>query len=86
MRTLGKIAKKRKVFWDKKYDVGVGDKRSKRYKRIKHISETIRNCYLSRGFFDPNNQRSCHVNGLVETLELLLLETKAGHDGLFDEM
>ena len=50
---------------------------------------------------DPNNQgtcfadqRSCHldqrscdfVNGLIERLESLLLETKAGHDGLFDEM
>ena len=35
---------------------------------------------------DPSNQRSCHLNGLVERLELLILETKAGHDGLFDEM
>ena len=43
---------------------------------------------------DPNNQRSCHlnqrsrdfVNGLIERLELLILETKAGHDGLSDEM
>ena len=29
-------------------------------------------------FADPNN--------LVERLELLILETKAGHDGLYDEM
>ena len=35
---------------------------------------------------NPNNQRSCHLNGLVERLELLILETKAGHDGLYDEM
>ena len=35
---------------------------------------------------DPINQRSCHLNGLVERLELLILETKAGHDGLYDEM
>ena len=35
---------------------------------------------------DPNNQRSCHLNGLVERLEFLILETKAGHDGLNDEM
>ena len=42
---------------------------------------------------DPNNQgtcfadqRSCLLNGLVERLELLILETKAGHDGLYDEM
>ena len=50
---------------------------------------------------NPNNQgtcfadqRSCHlnerscdfINGLVERVELLILETKAGHDGLYDEM
>ena len=35
---------------------------------------------------DLNNQRSCHLNGLVERLELLILEKKAGHDGLYDEM
>ena len=41
---------------------------------------------------NPNNQRSCHlnqrscdfVNGLVERLELLILERKAGHDELYD--
>ena len=26
------------------------------------------------------------TNNLVERLELLILETKAGHDGLYDEM
>ena len=35
---------------------------------------------------DPNNQRSFPLNGLVERLELLKLETKTGHDGLYDEM
>ena len=35
---------------------------------------------------NPNNQRSCHLNGLVERIELLILETKSGHDGLHDEM
>ena len=35
---------------------------------------------------DPNNQRSCHLNGLVERLEFLILETKTGYDGLYDEM
>ena len=35
---------------------------------------------------EPNNQRSCHLNGLVERLEVLILKTKAGHDGLYDEM
>ena len=43
------------------------------------------------------DQRSCHhyvdqrncfadPNSLIEKLELLILETKAGHDGLYDEM
>ena len=36
------------------------------------------------------NQRSCHhfvdPNNLVERLELLILETNAGKDGLYDEM
>ena len=35
---------------------------------------------------NPNNERSCHLNGLVERLELLKLETNAGHGGLYDEM
>ena len=35
---------------------------------------------------DPNNQRSCRLNGLVERLELLILETKPDHDGLYDEV
>ena len=35
---------------------------------------------------NPNNQRSFHLNGSVERLELLILETKAGNDGLYDEM
>ena len=35
---------------------------------------------------NPNNQRSCHLNGLVERLKLIILETKAVHDGLYDEM
>ena len=35
---------------------------------------------------NPNNKRSCHLNGLVERLRFLILETKAGYDGLYDEM
>ena len=35
---------------------------------------------------NPNNQRSCLLNGLVERPDLLILETKSGHDGLYDEM
>ena len=36
------------------------------------------------------NQRSCHhyvdSNSIIETLEFLILETKASHDGLYDEV
>ena len=47
----------------------------------------VRDDIFGRGLNgNPNNQRSCHLNGSVERLELIILETKAGHDGLYDEM
>ena len=47
----------------------------------------VRDDVFGRGLnSNPNNQRSCHLNGFVERLQLLILETKAGHDGLYDEM
>ena len=73
---------------DIRYDLGKGDKKSARYRTIKRIME-VRDDIFGRGLNsdpNPNNQRSCHLNGLVERLELLILETKAGHDGLYDEM
>ena len=63
---------------DIRYDLGKGDKKSARYRTIKRIME-IRDDIFGRGLNgNPNN--------LVERLELLLLESKAGHDGLHDEM
>ena len=60
------------------FDVGKGDKKSARYRTIKRIME-VRDDIFGRGLnSNPNN--------LVERLELLILETKAGHDGLHDEM
>ena len=48
----------------------------------------VRDDIFGRGLV--TNQQSCHhyvdPNNLVERLELLILETKAGHDGLYDEM
>ena len=73
---------------DIRYDVGKGDKKSARYRTIKRIMG-VKDNVLGRGLNsnpNPNNQRSCHLNGLVERLELLILETKAGHDGLYNEM
>ena len=70
------------------YDVAKGDKKSARYKTIKRIMG-IKDDVFGRSLNsnpNPNNQQSCHLNGLVERLELLILETKAGHDGLYDEM
>ena len=62
---------------DIRYDLGKGDKKSARYRTIKRIME-VRDDIFGRGLNDnPNN--------LVERLELLILETKAGHDGLYDE-
>ena len=63
---------------DIRYDLGKVDKKSARYRTIKCIME-VRDDIFGRGLNDnPNN--------LVERLELLILETKAGHDGLYDEM
>ena len=71
---------------DIRYDLGKGDKKSARYRTIKRIMGAKDDVY-GRGLnSNPNNQRSCHLNGLIERLELLILETKAGHDGLYDEM
>ena len=63
---------------DIRYDLGKGDKKSARYRTIKRIME-VRDDIFGRGLNgNPNN--------LVERLELLILETKVGHDGLYDEM
>ena len=63
---------------DIRYGLGKGDKKSARYRTIKRIME-VRDDIFGRGLNgNPNN--------LVERLELLILETKAGHDGLYDEM
>ena len=78
-------------------DLGKGDKKSARYRAIKRILGVKDDVY-GRGInSNPNQQRgsalgspSCHhypdPNNLVDRLELLILETKAGHDGLYDEM
>ena len=65
---------------DIRYDLGKGDKKSARYRTIKRIIG-VKDDVIGRGLNsnpDPNS--------LIERLELLILETKAGHDGLYDEM
>ena len=63
---------------DIRYDLGKGDKKSARYRTIKRIMEVRDDIFGRKLNGNPNN--------LVERLELLILETKAGHDGLYDEM
>ena len=70
--------KNKRFLKDIRYDVGKGDKKSARYRTIKRIMQ-VRDDIFGRGLNgNPNN--------LVERLELLILETKAGQDGLYDEM
>ena len=62
------------------YDFGKGDKKSARYRAIKRII-WVKDKVYGRGLNsnpDPNS--------LIERIQLLILETKAGHDGLHDEM
>ena len=63
---------------DIRYDLGKGDKKSARYITIKRIMGAKDDVYGRGLISNPNN--------LVERLELLILEAKAGHDGLYDEM
>ena len=69
------------------YDLGKGDKKSARYRAIKRIIGAKDDVY-GRGLNSNPDQGTCFAdpNNLVERLELLILETKAGHDGLYDEM
>ena len=63
---------------DIRYNLGKVDKKSAKYRTKKRIME-VRDDIFGNGL--NGNQ-----NNLVERLELLILETKAGHDGLYDEM
>ena len=68
-----------------RYDLGKGDKKSARYRTIKRIME-VRDDIFGRGLNDNPNNLIYESGSLIERLELLIIETKAGHDGLYDEM
>ena len=72
---------------DIRYDIGKGDKKSSRYKTIKLILGDKEKIY-GRGLIeDKLDNHSCNsIPSLIKILELLILETKAGHDGLYDEI
>ena len=81
--------KMKRFLLDIRYDLGKGDKKSARYRAIKRII-VIRDDVYGRGINSNPSQQSFHhyvdPNSLIERLELLILETKAGHDGLYDGM
>ena len=70
----------KRFLFDIGYDLGKGDKKSARYRAIKRIIGVRDDVYV-RGLNSKTNS-----NNLIERLELLILETKAGHDALYDEM
>ena len=74
---------------DIRFDLGKGDKKSDRYRIINRIIG-IKDDVYGRGLNSNPNQQICHhyvdPNSLIERLELLILETIAGHDGLYNEM
>ena len=70
--------KSKRFLKDIRYDLGKGDKKSARYRTIKRIMEVRDDIFGRELNGNPNNS--------VERLELLILEIKAGHDGLYDEM
>ena len=78
----------KRFLFDIGYDLGKGDKKSARYRAKKRIIGVKADVY-GKGLNSNPNQQSCHhyvdPNNLIEGLELLILETKAGHDGLYDE-
>ena len=65
---------------DIRYDVGKGDKKSARYRTIKRIMG-VKDDVFGRG-----SNSNPYPNNFIERFELLILETKSGHDGLYDEM
>ena len=70
---------------DIRYDLGKGDKKSARYRTIKRIME-VGDDIFGRGLNGNPNNLIYEAGSLIERLELFILETKAGHDGLYDEM
>ena len=72
--------KNKKFLKDIRYDIGKGDTKSARYRTIKRIIG-IKDDVYGRGL-----NKNPDPNSLIERLELLILEIKAGLDGLYDEM
>ena len=69
-----------KFLKDIRYDVGKGDKKSARYRTIKRIMG-VKDDVLGRDLNSNPNP-----NNIVERVDLLIPETKAGLNGFYDEM
>ena len=90
----------KRFLFDIGYDLGKGDKKRARYRAIKRIigvkdvygrglnsTPDQGNCLACHEQISLNNhRRSLFADpiSLIERLELLILETKAGHDGLYE--
>ena len=78
----------KRFLFDFKYDIGTGDKKSSRNRTIKSIP-LGKDGIFGRGLnsiYEAGSLIDFNPNNLVERLELLILETKAGHDGLYNEI
>ena len=84
------VNKIKKFLKDIRYDLEKRETKRARYdgtiKRIIGVKDDV----YGRGLNSTHNQQSCHhyvdPNSLIDRLGLLILETKAGHDGLYDEL
>ena len=70
----------KRFLFDIGYYLGKGDEKSARYRAKKRIIGVKDDVYGS------GLNSNANPNSLIERLDLLMLETKAGHDGLGDEM
>ena len=79
--------KVKRFLLDIRYDIRKGDQKSSRTRTIKRILGVKEKKY-GRGLTkDKLGNHSCNsITSLIETLQLLLLETKAELDGLYDGM
>ena len=78
----------KRFLFDIKYDTGKSDKKSSRYGTIKSVL-LGKDGVFGRGLNSICKAGSLiHIkpNNIVEKLELLILETKAGHDRFYNEM
>ena len=73
---------------DIRYISGVDDNRSKFFKTIKRLYQVRVNCYVGKGLAHPQSSWSEAQpdNRKIERLDLIIVKTNAGLDGLYDEI